>query len=163
MRKLYKRSETGEIVEYYEAWHDDSLGVIVQHFGTLGTKGAVLRHSLESGKTGTDGINRVLRGPQAEGFGEVSDDEVAWLIVEYSIDGFGTADDLKMRHNLEDKLDEILGWTGLGHCDGGSIGSATMKAACPVVNFEIAQQVVAKALADGPFSGYTRIYREGRD
>lgn len=30
----------------------------------------------------------------------------------------------------------MLGWTGLGHVDGGSIGSGTMEVGCEVVDFE---------------------------
>lgn len=42
--------------------------------------------------------------------------------------------DLKKRTRLEDHLNELLGWTGLGHCDGGSIGSGTLEACCLVVD-----------------------------
>ena len=53
-----------------------------------------------------------------------------------------------------------MGWTGLGHCDGGSIGSGAMEACCFVVDFEIAKRVVAAALSDTPFADFTRIYDE---
>ena len=39
-------------------------------------------------------------------------------------------------------MDEVLGWTGLGHTDGGSIGSGTMEVGCVVVDFEIAKKVI---------------------
>jgi hypothetical protein len=57
-------------------------------------------------------------------------------------------------------MSETLGWTGLGHCDGGSIGSGTMEVCCFVVDFELAKQVVEKDLADTEFADYTRIYNE---
>jgi hypothetical protein len=38
------------------------------------------------------------------------------------IDGFGSDRDIDKRHRLEERLNELLGWTGLGHVDGGSIG-----------------------------------------
>ena len=43
-------------------------------------------------------------------------------------------------------LNEGLGWTGLGCCDGGSIGSGTMEACCYVVDFE--RDVLTKELAE---------------
>jgi hypothetical protein len=47
---------------------------------------------------------------------------VSFLEIEYIIDGFGTEQDLDKRHKLEERMDEVLGWTGPGHTDGGSIG-----------------------------------------
>lgn len=32
---------------------------------------------------------------------------------------------LKLRHSVEDLMNECLGWTGNGSCDGGDIGSGT--------------------------------------
>jgi len=49
------------------------------------------------------------------------------LEVECKIEGFGTVSDLDKRHKLEGVLNELLGWTGLGHVDGSSIGSGTRK------------------------------------
>jgi hypothetical protein len=72
--------------------------------------------------------------------------------------GFGTEQDLDKRHRLEGKLDRILGWTGLGHTDGGSIGSGTMEAGCVVVDFEIAKKVIEENLKDTEFGNYTRIF-----
>lgn len=43
-------------------------------------------------------------------------------------------------------LNEGLGWTGLGCCDGGGIGSGTMEACCYVVDFE--RDVLTKELAE---------------
>jgi hypothetical protein len=57
-------------------------------------------------------------------------------------------------------MDETLGWTGLGHCDGGSIGSGTMEVCCLVVDFQIAKKVIQKDLAKTEFSDYSRIFEE---
>ena len=35
-------------------------------------------------------------------------------------------------------MNECLGWRGLGHCDGGDIGSGTMNVFCFVVNVKTA-------------------------
>lgn len=68
---------------------------------------------------------------------------------------------MKLRHELEDFLSERLGWTGLGHCDGGSIGSGTMEVACFVVEKEVSKSVVEKSLkVTKKFSKFNRIYFE---
>ncbi|HEY1717808.1 MAG TPA: hypothetical protein VGH42_05860, partial [Verrucomicrobiae bacterium] len=61
---------------------------------------------------------------------------------EYAIEGMGNATDLKKRHGLEERMNETLGWTGLGLCDGGSIGSGTMEVCCYVVDFQIAKDAI---------------------
>ncbi|WP_201778926.1 hypothetical protein [Rhodopirellula islandica] len=57
-------------------------------------------------------------------------------------------------------MNETLGWTGLGHCDGGSIGSGTMETCCIVVDFEIAKRVIAADLAGTKFADFTQIILE---
>lgn len=94
-----------------------------------------------------------------EGYTEFDEEKMSFLEVEYKIDGFGTEQDLDKRHRIEDYLNELLGWTGLGHVDGGSIGSGTMEAGCMVVDFEIAKKVIESDLKNTEFSDYSRIYR----
>jgi len=56
-------------------------------------------------------------------------------------------------------MDEVLGWTGLGHTDGGSIGSGTMEVGCVVVDFDIAKKVIEQDLKNTEFADYTRIFK----
>lgn len=49
------------------------------------------------------------------------------LLIEYKVEDMGTPDDPEKRTRLQSRMDELLGWTGLGHCDGGSIGTGTWK------------------------------------
>jgi hypothetical protein len=160
MLKLYKFSDDGIPTHYHEAWLDTNSNQIVEHFGSLGTTGSTRIHVPDKDLSGDDHVKRILAGAAADGFREMDDEEHHWLIVEYAVDGMGSPADLDKRHRLEDKLNEILGWTGLGHCDGGSIGSGTMEAACPVVWFDVAKSVVADALASGEFADFKQIYRE---
>jgi hypothetical protein len=71
----------------------------------------------------------------------------------------GTTADLDKRHKLEAKLNETLGWTGLGMCDGGSIGSGTMEV-CLVVDFALAKSVIETDLQGTEFADFSRIYDE---
>ena len=82
-------------------------------------------------------------------------------MIEYEIDGGGDSDDLSKRHRLEERMNETLGWTGLGMCDGGSIGSGTMEVCCIVVDFLAAKSVIERELEGTEFSNFARIYDEG--
>ena len=81
-------------------------------------------------------------------------------MVEYAVGGMGTKADLEKRHRLEDRMNETLGWTGLGACDGGSIGSGTMEVCNFVVDFDLAKKVIVEDLSGTEFANYTRIYDE---
>jgi hypothetical protein len=94
------------------------------------------------------------------GYVQIEIDDHVILLVEYSVNGFGNSDDLSKRHSLESRMNETLGWTGLGHCDGGSIGSNTMEVCCYVVDFNLAKSVIEKDLKGTEFENYTRIYDE---
>ena len=81
-------------------------------------------------------------------------------MIEFEVDGMGSPEDVDRRHRLQDRMSETLGWTGLGMCDGGSIGSGTMEVCCFVVDFDVAKKVVESDLKRTEFSDYTRIYNE---
>ena len=155
MLKLYRLSE--EKKEYWETWSNDD-GSHRVHWGELGTTGKskVLKTSLFHNPQ--KAIQKEIDDLIAIGFSEV--DQTFTLMVEYSADGFGTPEDLDKRARLQDRLNETLGWTGLGHCDGGSIGSDTMEVCNYVVDFEIAKRVIEKDLIGTEFENFTRIYDE---
>lgn len=81
-------------------------------------------------------------------------------MIEFAVEGMGTTEDVEKRQRLDARMNETLGWTGLGHNDGGSIGSGTMESCCFVVDFEMAKAVIEEDLKDTEFSDYTRIYEE---
>lgn len=155
MLKLYRLSE--EKKEYWKTWSNDDSSHRV-HWGVLGTTGEskVLKMSLFHNPQ--KAIQKEIDDLIAIGFSEV--DQTFTLMVEYSVDGFGTPEDLDKRARLQDRLNETLGWTGLGHCDGGSIGSDTMEVCNYVVDFEIAKRVIEKELIGTEFENFTRIYDE---
>ena len=95
-----------------------------------------------------------------EGYAPVEVEEHHTLLIEFSVQGIGTAEDLAKRARLQERMDETLGWTGLGHCDGGSSGSGTMEVCCFVIDVAIAKQVIEADLRDTEFATYSRIYQE---
>ncbi len=157
MLKLYRLSGTEK--RYWETWdNDDETHTI--HWGLLGTRGETktVKRTLP-GKAESQ-IQSEIDALVRDGFHPIEVDDHRILLVEFQVNGFGTEDDLSKRHRLEDRMNETLGWTGLGHCDGGSIGSGTMEACCYVVDFELAKATVAADLLGTEFGDYTRIYDE---
>ena len=147
---------------YWETWDKDEKTGIV-HWGVVGQRGEdkEIKSRLFSNFRKT--IQKEIDERIKEGYSEFDDDNLAFLEIEYIIDGFGTDEDLDKRHRLEEKMDEVLGWTGLGHTDGGSIGSGTMEVGCIVVDFDIAKKVIENSLTNTEFSNYSRIFKMDTD
>ena len=156
MLKLYRISQTEK--DYWETWEHD--GVHTVHWGRLGTRGEskTLKDSLLRKAHIT--IQKEIDQKVGDGFSPIDPEHHRILLIEFTVDGMGTVADIEKRHRLQARMDETLGWTGLGHCDGGSIGSGTMEVCCLVVDFPTAKIVVENDLKGTEFSDYTRIYDE---
>lgn len=157
MLKLYRFSETKK--EYWETWEngDDSHTV---HWGELGTTGQSKTVKSTLLKKAKASIQKEIDNLLAQGFHPIDPEDHITLLIEYAVDGMGSGEDVEKRYRLEERMNETLGWTGLGACDGGSIGSGTMEVCNFVVDFEISKAVIAKDLANTEFANYTRIYDE---
>lgn len=156
MLKLYK--PTNGIFRYHEAWC--YKGKVTEHWGMVGERGESREHSLAKGEKEESAILRVLPPAAEQGFAPIESEDHAILLIEYAVGGFGTSADLDKRHALQSRMNETLGWTGLGACDGGSIGSGTMEVCCYVVDFGVAKRVIEADLAGTLFSDFTRVYNE---
>jgi hypothetical protein len=131
MIKLYKRIK--RVLHYHEAWAEGAK--IIEHWGIVGERGETATHKRNKKLSEEKDLAKVLAKPLAEGYEPIDSDGHSILMIEYSIEGMGTTKNLDKRHALEDRMNETLGWTGLGFCDGGSIGSGTMEVCCYVVDF----------------------------
>lgn len=158
MLKLY-RFDTAA-TQYWETWEEES-GTHIFHWGELGTQGDSKTIQSAPAAPAEPIIQEEIDGVVRQGFQPLDDDDHAMLLIEYTVDGMGTPQDLEKRHRLEGRMNETLGWTGLGYCDGGSIGSGTMEVCCFVVDFELAKTVIERDLADTEFADYARIFDEG--
>ncbi|MFM9436962.1 putative DNA-binding WGR domain protein [Janthinobacterium sp. CG_23.3] len=157
MLKLYRFADGKK--EYWETWQDDS-GAYTIHWGELGTKGESRNVRSTLFAKAEKAIQKELDRLVTQGFHPVDMDDHHTLLIEYAVDGMGTSNDVEKRHRLEDRMNETLGWTGIGMCDGGSIGSGSMEVCSYVVDFEVAKAVIEKDLARTEFANYTRIFNE---
>jgi hypothetical protein len=156
MIKLYKK--TDGVLRYREAW--ESEGSITEHWGTVGERGESRQHKMPKRMSEEAALLGVLKAAIDNGYTSLDEDALTIVLVEYLVDGMGSPQDLDKRHALEDRMNETLGWVGLGHCDGGSIGSGSMEVCCMVVDAGIAARVIADDLIDTQFADYSRIYEE---
>lgn len=156
MLKLYKRLASGTL--YWETWENDGKHTI--HWGELGTKGESRTVASTLFTSAKKIVQREIDQKVSDGYAEIETDDHRILLIEYALDPAAGAEQLDKRHALESRMNEVLGWTGLGHCDGGSIGSGTMEACCYVVDFALAKTIIERELLGTPFADFTRIYDE---
>ncbi len=142
MIKLYKSE--GNTLHYWEAWDKDNE--ITVHWGVVGDEGTMREISLSPGDDASSIIKAEAAPRRAEGYREIEDDKLQRVVIQYTIVEMGTTADLDKRYEVEGLMNERLGWTGLGHCDGGDIGSGTMNIFCFVVDPDKALQVIAEEL-----------------
>ena len=157
MLKLY--NFLNDTKKYWETW-DNNDGSHTIHWGELGTEGSSKTVKSSLLKKAEDKIQKEIDALVAKGYTPIELEDHYTLLIEYSVEGMGTKEDVEKRHKLEERMNETLGWTGLGACDGGSIGSGTMEVCNFVVDFEIAKQVIEDNLKNTEFSNYTRIFDE---
>lgn len=149
--KLYRR--IGGVLHYREAWVDGEQ--VVEHVGVCGERGTITETLAPGRHMQQKVLDRIAATARAEGFRRIADDRLAVLVVSCPIEGFGSLEHLARRHALEAFLNDVTGWHGLGHCDGGSIGSGSMEACCLVVDAKIAIPVISRELATSPFADFT--------
>ena len=158
MLKLYKLIDDKK--EYWETW-DNEDGTHTIHWGDLGTTGQSKEVKQTFLKSPDRIIQKEINAMLKNGFQEIDDEYT--LLIEYKIQDMGNKDDLDKRHRLEERMNDTLGWTGLGFCDGGSIGSGTMEVCNFVVDFKIAKKVIENDLKGTEFENYTRVFDENAD
>lgn len=157
MLKLYRFAD--EKKEYWETWESENRSHTV-HWGELGTRGESKTVKSTLFAKAEKSIQKEIEHLVELGFRPIDIDDHFTLLIEYTVDGMGTKEDVEKRHRLESRMNETLGWTGLGACDGGSIGSGSMEVCTFVVDFDLAKTVIEKELAGTEFANYTRIFDE---
>ncbi len=120
MFKLYKQSEQDLL--YWEAWVFNHT--VTTHTGKVGFRGKLKEYKLTEKSHSKKFIERLAKKPRRKGFIEIAHDDHWTLTIQQKMTE-DIASDLEHRNELIDGLDEMLGWIGAGHVDGGDIGSGT--------------------------------------
>ena len=162
MLKLYKR--TPKSIKYWEAWKGLNSPFIVIHYGTVGKKGRNRQVKIPSNVPSDKFIAEQSEPLRADGYAEAAPEEHTQVVLQYrTVDFTATTDELDARHRVEDLLNECLGWTGNGHCDGGDAGSYTINAFCWVIDHKIAGETIVEALRAADLLDNATIAYRGKD
>lgn len=145
MVKLYKKIN-GEIT-YFEVWiNDDGLTI---HTGTLGDTGSTEDIAFKEEIDAAAQISMKKYIAEAKNSGYTEFEDLAEFILQYSYSENDEPERLiDKKDRVESLLNNCLGWTGNGHCDGGDCGSGTLNIFCYVVNKDIALETVLELLRD---------------
>lgn len=154
MLKLYKK--IGKETYYWETWDKDKKTAII-HRGVVGSYGEnkEINSTIFSyfRKQVQIEIDKVI----AEGFNAIDLSDHIILTIEYKTDKKTKSPDAAEKlQKLEQRLNALLGWTGLGHCGGVENGSSV---SCFVVDDKIAKKVIEENLKDTVWGDYKRIYK----
>lgn len=154
MIKLYKTIDNE--LHYWETWDNENNSATI-HWGKVGLKGEI--KTLKSGLFSNfrKVVQKEIDKKINEGYIQFEDMNLTFIEIIYPIVDMGSEDDLNKRHSLENRMNELLGWTGLGNVDGGSIGSGTMEVGCEVVDYEIAKKVIQQDLKGSEFEDFKEI------
>jgi hypothetical protein len=144
--KLYKKEQ--EKTLYWEAWPEGDE--IVVHFGVLGQPGETTNLSLPEFEPPETALHRQATEARAAGFTEIDETELFELILQYpnanslsKPEQCGSIEE--QPGSVEELLNDCLGWTGLGHCDGHDMGYA-LNFYCYVVDPRLACQAIVSEL-----------------
>lgn len=134
LTKLYKNQNGA--VHYYECWNNGRK--VVVHWGALGRVGESKTVTVRRGETAASVIASELSIPRSKGYKEIDIDDHKMLIIQHKTETWGDENDLDKRCAVESVVNESLGWTGNGHCDGGQIGSGSIEVFAYVIDPHIA-------------------------
>jgi len=153
--KLYR--VTPDSKEYWETWRDPATGSHLIHTGKLGTRGRVRTLGPQTSNPAAT-MAREEAGARAAGFCEIAIEDHSRLVVELPFDPRTRKNLVTARHRCEDLCNEALGWSGLGHCDGGDSGGKAMRGYCFVVDYPLAAKVLRQALDEHGFGASSKIH-----
>jgi hypothetical protein len=157
MIKLYKTINNQ--LHFWQTW-DTEQKTAIFHWGLVGDKGNQKEVRGNWFNTLKSKVNDEVAKKINEGYAEVAYEDYKLLIILYKLDGPGNRIDLDKRHDLEDFLEQELALTGVGDVNGGGIGGEFMDVCCNVIDFEIAKNVIEKALKNTEYSDYDSIFEQ---
>lgn len=153
--KLYKKQEG--ILHYWQTWNKTQKSGTI-HWGVVGERGSTEKISASSQIKYNTLVQAEIEKQRKNGFAESIKELI--LVIEYEAKIMSLVR-LKRLHRLGERLDHLLGWTGLGHHDGNSFGSGKMDVSAVVVDYEIAKKAIMADLEDTEFAKYIDIRQEG--
>lgn len=159
MLKLYKQQE-GELL-YWEAWEDAKE--IVLHWGVLGDRGETAVVPLPEFEPPMTAIEKQAYDVRQDGFSERKADDLFELIIRYEHGGNDASADIERAYAIEELMDETLGWTGNGYCEGNDITDGGVNIYCFVVEPRTACKTIVDDLTEADLLDGAVIAYQDRD
>lgn len=133
-------------VYYWEVWQNGKY--VVVHFGMAGDKGETEKKKLSLFQNAEKLMNELAEEKEKEGYSYLDEDKLIELVVQYNYEESEMEKALNLRHSVEDLMNECLGWTGNGSCDGGDIGSGTANIFNYVLDVKRATKTIIEELTN---------------
>lgn len=144
MLRLYKKE--GKALRYWEAWvHDTEFTV---HWGTVGEMGESRTQPLPSDEDPDMVVASEAADWVDQGYDEPDVEAMVPLVIQYPLEGKGTAHDYERRDACEELCTDILGWTGNGEVEGGETKPGRMNVFLHVMDADIAVSTLVEALEE---------------
>jgi hypothetical protein len=157
MIRAYK--EVNDDLLYFHIWEEDETNAVFYQ-GAMGDKGELEHVTTKIADELTDIINKKVDELNDTGWSGIDDDEYDVLIIEYKIGEEASEKDQVKHQAVQERMNEVLELTGVGWCDGGSIGEGTMEICCVVFDYQLAYDIINEDLNETEFEDFSRIYVE---
>ncbi|MFC3209652.1 hypothetical protein [Planomicrobium okeanokoites] len=144
MIKLVK--EVDNTVAYWEVWKDGKK--LTVHSGFVGETGEAEEVKLKMFERAEKIMEELAEEKLAEGYDYLDEDELIELVLQYPYEEQHMEKALEKRQQVEDLMNNCLGWTGNGACDGGDIGSGTTNIFNYVIDVEKALKTILEELTE---------------
>lgn len=161
MIKMIK--QTDEDTFYWEIWEEEEDQELLEHFGIVGDQGESRRFALPTGEDAEVWMEEIAEERESEGYEYLDEEELHELVIQYSYEEDQIEEALERRHAMEELMNECLGWTGNGHCDGGDIGSGTTNIFTYVVHVERAVKSILEELQENDLIEGVKLAYGNRD
>lgn len=133
MIKMVK--EVNGILEYWEIWFNDASKEFFIHYGKVGDTGHHYTKKKRFGQNTEKYMSKIAEEQIEKGFAYLDEESLIQVVIQFKTNGEEEVhEDLDLRYKVEGLMNECLGWTGNGYCDGGDYGSGTMNVFCHVVD-----------------------------
>ncbi|GED72264.1 hypothetical protein BRE01_59660 [Brevibacillus reuszeri] len=149
MIRLLKKGE--KEWQFWEAWYEEKEQHYAIHCGIVGVRGGQYNVLTDHAGEYQHSLQEWVNEMKEEGYLEVTKDDLQCLHVQFA---HLHAEDIEMRYHIEQILDECLGTTGNGHCNGGDDSRGGLVVMCHVLQIDqavvdVVQALREKSLADG--------------
>ncbi|WP_130860040.1 hypothetical protein [Gracilibacillus phocaeensis] len=142
MIKMAKRMK--DTILYWEVWQDGKYLVI--HHGTVGDTGESEKQKVPVFQKGQKIMGKLAKEKAAEGFDYLDEDKLFQVVIQYTYEENEMEAAFDLRQSIEELMNECLGWTGNGACDGGDIGQGTVNIFNYVIDVNIAAKTIIEEL-----------------